>query len=70
VIATGFKDRENLSEIEARKLEFDEDEDEDLIIRKVEKSLRNNRERSGDLDVPTFLRRKQAAEVKERDRED
>ena len=68
VIATGFKDRENLSETEARRLTHDEDEDdEDLVIRKVEHSLRKDRDRIGDLDVPTFLRRKQTTETKERE---
>jgi cell division protein FtsZ len=60
VIATGFKDQANLSADEARRLRSDEDdEEEDLVIRKVESSLRKDRERIGDLDVPTFLRRKQ-----------
>lgn len=68
VIATGFKDRENLTEAEVRRLTHDEDEDdEDLIIRKGEHSLRRDRDRAGDLDVPTFLRRKQSAETKERE---
>lgn len=60
VIATGFKEREELSKEEKleRGIELLDDEDEEELIEKVERSIRKDRTRPDDWDIPTFLRRR------------
>ena len=60
VIATGFKEREELSREERleRGLEILEEEDEEELIEKVERSIRKDRARFDDWDIPTFLRKR------------
>lgn len=60
VIATGFKEREELSKEEKleRGIELLDDEDEEELIEKVERSIRRDRTRPDDWDIPTFLRRR------------
>lgn len=60
VIATGFQQHEEPSKEELAKrgqLEEEEEADEELI-EKVERSIRRDRSRADDWDVPTFLRRR------------
>jgi cell division protein FtsZ len=59
VIATGFKEREELSPEEQAKRGIDlGEEDEEELIEKVERSIRKDRARPDDWDIPTFLRRR------------
>lgn len=60
VIATGFKEREELSHEEERERGTNlwDEEDEEELIEKVERSIRKDRARADDWDIPTFLRRR------------
>jgi cell division protein FtsZ len=59
VIATGFKEHEELSKEEKaeRGIELLEEDDEEMI-EKVERSIRKDQARSDDWDIPTFLRKR------------
>lgn len=58
VIATGFKEREELSKEEKIKRGLDVLDDEDELIEKVERSIRRDQTHSDDWDIPTFLRKR------------
>lgn len=57
VIATGFKEQDELSKEERVAKGLVEEEEEELI-EKVERSMQRDRSRADDWDVPTFLRRR------------
>ncbi len=60
VIATGFKEHEELSKEEklGRGIDLLDEQDEEELIEKVERSIRKDRARSDDWDIPTFLRKR------------
>jgi cell division protein FtsZ len=59
VIATGFKEREELSKEEKAERGLDVlDDDEDELIEKVERSIRRDHAQADDWDIPTFLRKR------------
>ncbi len=58
VIATGFRQQEELTKEEQATKGMKEDEDDEELIEKVERSIRRDRNRADDWDVPTFLRRR------------
>jgi cell division protein FtsZ len=59
VIATGFKEHEELSKEERVERGIDVlEEDDEEMIEKVERSIRKDRARSDDWDIPTFLRKR------------